>query len=315
MDHVFRCFVEKRPGFQVEAGNLLRDLQEQLGIAALADLRLFRRYDAQGLSSEIYSRARETVFSEPMVDNCYDEDLPDVGQCTLLAVESLPGQFDQRADSCAQCIGILTCGERPLINAATVYALYGPLSQEDLSKIRSYVINPVETREASLEKPASLRQSYAIPDSVITLTGLIAADDDALSSYLETYGLAMDLDDLKFFQDYFKNEAHRDPTITELKVVDTYWSDHCRHTTFSTHIDDAELQDENVCNAYAQYLSVREEVYGEKAATRPITLMDMGTLAAKALKKRGILKNLDESEEINACSVRIQADLDGESED
>ncbi len=315
MDHVFRCFVEKRPGFQVEAGNLLRDLQEQLGIAALADLRLFRRYDAQGLSSEIYSRARETVFSEPMVDNCYDEDLPDVGQCTLLAVESLPGQFDQRADSCAQCIGILTCGERPLINAATVYALYGPLSQEDLSKIRSYVINPVETREASLEKPASLRQSYAIPDSVITLTGLIAADDDALSSYLETYGLAMDLDDLKFFRDYFKNEAHRDPTITELKVVDTYWSDHCRHTTFSTHIDDAELQDENVCNAYAQYLSVREEVYGEKAATRPITLMDMGTLAAKALKKRGILKNLDESEEINACSVRIQADLDGESED
>ncbi len=315
MEQVFRCFVEKRPGFQVEAENLLRDLREQLGIQRLTGLRLFHRYDAQGLSQEIYNRARETVFSEPMVDQCWDETLPELGLCTLLAVEALPGQFDQRADSCAQCIGILTCGERPLVAAATVYALYGDLTPEDVDKIRSYVINPVESREAGLAKPESLQQTYAIPTEVDTLTGFIDAGSDQLPEYLERYGLAMDLDDLKFFQNYFKNEARRDPTITELKVVDTYWSDHCRHTTFSTHIDQVELQDEDVKAAYTQYLACREEVYGEKAATRPVTLMDIGTLAAKVLKKRGILKNLDESEEINACSVHVDADMDGQTED
>ncbi len=315
MDQVFRCFVEKRPGFQVEADNLLRDLRDQLGIEGLIALRLFHRYDAQGLSKEIYVRARETVFSEPMVDHCYDETLPELGECTLLAVESLPGQFDQRADSCAQCIGILACGERPLISAATVYALYGNLTSEELQKIRDYVINPVETREASLTKPESLQQTYEIPTDVSTLEGFIDVDPSELSSYLDQYGLAMDLDDLKFFQNYFKNEAKRDPTITELKVVDTYWSDHCRHTTFSTHIDAVELFDKNVKTAFDQYLACRQEVYGDQAATRPITLMDIGTLAAKVLKKRGILKHLDESEEINACSVHVDADMDGQTED
>ncbi len=315
MDQVFRCFVEKRPGFQVEADNLLKNLKEQLDIPALTGLRLFRRYDAQGLSPAVYAQARETVFSEPMVDNCYDEALPELGACTLLAVESLPGQFDQRADSCAQCIGILTCGERPLVSAATVYALYGSLSPEDLDRIRGYVINPVEAREASLQKPETLEQSYAIPTEVATLTGFIDAPEDALPGYLEQYGLAMDLDDLKFFRAYFKNEAQRDPTITELKVVDTYWSDHCRHTTFSTHIDVASVFDENVRAAFDVYLDCRQEVYGDAAKTRPITLMDIGTLAAKTLKKRGILKHLDESEEINACSVHVDAEMDGQTED
>ena len=315
MDQVFRCYTEKRPGFQVEAENLKRDLTEQLGITGLTALRLFNRYDSQGLSREVYQRARDTVFSEPMVDNCYDEALPELGDCTLLAVEALPGQFDQRADSCAQCIGILTCGDRPLVSAAKVYALYGDLSDEDLSKIKNYVINPVESREASLKKPATLVQTYAIPTEVATLTGFIDAAESELPALVEQYGLAMDVDDLKFFQDYFKNQEHRDPTITELKVVDTYWSDHCRHTTFSTHIDAAELFDGDVRAAFDQYLACRKEVYGEKAATRPITLMDMGTLAAKALKKRGVLKNLDESEEINACSVHVAADMDGQSED
>ena len=315
MDQVFRCYTEKRPGFQVEAGNLKRDLIEQLGVTNLTDLRLLNRYDAQGLSPEIYQRARETVFSEPMVDECYDEVLPDLGDCTLLAVESLPGQFDQRADSCAQCIGILTCGDRPLVSAAKVYALYGDLSEADLDKIRGYVINPVESREASLDKPETLVQAYAIPTEVATLDGFIDAPEASLPALVEQYGLAMDVDDLKFFQNYFKTEEHRDPTITELKVVDTYWSDHCRHTTFSTHIDAAELFDGNVRAAFDQYLACRQEVYGEKAASRPITLMDIGTLAAKTLKKRGILQNLDESEEINACSVHVQADMDGKPED
>ena len=315
MERVFRCYTEKRPGFQVEADRLLRDFKEQLGIEGLTALRLFNRYDAQGLSQEVYASARETVFSEPMVDECYDEALPELGECTLLAVESLPGQFDQRADSCAQCIGILTCGERPLVNAAKVYALYGQLSAADLEKIRNYVINPVESREAGLDKPETLEQSYAIPTQVDTLTGFIDAEEAQLPAYLDKYGLAMDADDLKFFQDYFKNEERRDPTITELKVVDTYWSDHCRHTTFGTHIDDVTVLDDTVRRAFDQYLACRQEVYGEKAKTRPITLMDMGTLAAKALKKRGVLKNLDESEEINACSVHVAADMDGKTED
>ena len=315
MDRVFRCYTEKRPGFQVEADRLLRDFKEQLGITGLTALRLFNRYDAEGLSREVYESARETVFSEPMVDCCYDENLPELGKCTLLAVESLPGQFDQRADSCAQCIGILTCGERPLVNAAKVYALYGDLTAADLEKIRGYVINPVESREARLEKPETLVQTYAIPTQVDTLTGLIDAPEAQLPEYIEKFGLAMDVDDLKFFRDYFKQEEHRDPTITELKVVDTYWSDHCRHTTFGTHIDAVTLSDDAVRRAFDQYLACREEVYGEKAKTRPITLMDMGTLAAKALKKRGVLKNLDESEEINACSVHVAADMDGQIED
>ena len=315
MDQVFRCFVEKRAGFQVEADRLLTDLREQLGIQGLTALRLLHRYDAQGLDEATYRRARETVFSEPMVDECYDETLPELGDCRLLAVEALPGQFDQRADSCAQCIGMLTCGERPLISAATVYALYGELSDGDLEKIKGYVINPVESREASLEKPESLVQTYAIPTEVETLTGFTAAGEEALPDYLERYGLAMDLGDLRFFQNYFQTQEHRDPTVTELKVVDTYWSDHCRHTTFSTHIDEAEIFDPEVRAAYEQYLACREEIYGERVKTRPVTLMDLGTLAAKVLKKRGILKNLDESEEINACSVHVTADMDGKDED
>ena len=315
MNQVYRCYTEKREGFQVEATSLLRDLKDQLGIPGLTQLRILCRYDAQGLSPEVYAKARETVFSEPMVDDCYDEAMPELGDATVFAVESLPGQYDQRADSCAQCIGILTCGERPLVSAAKVYALYGSISQEELQRIKEYVINPVESREASLAKPQSLEQTYSIPTEVATLAGFTTLPKEALSPLIAQYGLAMDVDDLSFFQDYFKNEARRDPTITELKVVDTYWSDHCRHTTFSTHIDSADIQDQEVREAYELYLQCRQEVYGEKAKTRPITLMDMGTLAAKTLKKRGILKNLDESEEINACSVHINADMDGQDED
>ena len=222
MNQVYRCYTEKRDGFQVEAGSLLRDLRDQLGITGLKRLRILCRYDAQGLSPEVYASARQTVFSEPMVDDCYDETMPDLGDCTVFAVESLPGQYDQRADSCAQCIGILTCGERPLVSAAKVYALYGSITAEELQRIKEYVINPVESREASLEKPQSLEQTYAIPTEVATLTGFITLTPDALAPLIDQYGLAMDVDDLRFFQNYFKNEAHRDPTITELKVVDTY---------------------------------------------------------------------------------------------
>ncbi len=315
MNHVYRCFTEKRREFAVEASGVLRDLREQLGITALTGLRLFNRYDTQGIDEATYRQARQIVFSEPQVDDCYDEQLPPMAGAVLLAVEALPGQYDQRADSCAQCIQLLTCGERPTVSAATVYALFGDLTAEDRAKIAGYLINPVECREASMDKPETLEQTYAMPTQVATLEGFTALDESGLREVLEGYGLAMDLDDLKFLQTYFRDEEHRDPTITEVRVVDTYWSDHCRHTTFGTHLEQIQIDDPRVQAAYEDYLAARVEVYGEeKAAARPQTLMDVGTIGAKVLKKRGLLPELDESEEINACSIRVNAQVDGRDE-
>ena len=238
------------------------------------------------------------------------------GAHTVLAVEPLPGQFDQRADSCAQCIQLLTGGERPAVAAAKIYVLEGDLSAADMDKIRGYLINPVEAREASMDKPATLKVEYAIPTTVASVTGFIHMDEAALSDLLTNMGLAMDLDDLKFLQSYFRDEEKRDPTITEVRMVDTYWSDHCRHTTFLTEIDGVEIHDPMVQDAFDRYLAARVEVYGEeKAAKRPVTLMDIATAGAKVLKKRGYLKNIDESEEINACSIKVKALVSGHYED
>ncbi|MBR1780374.1 MAG: phosphoribosylformylglycinamidine synthase, partial [Oscillospiraceae bacterium] len=313
MNYVFRCFAEKRPGFDVEAGKVFAELREQLGIAGLEGVRILNRYDVDGVDYPVYLKSRTTVFSEPMCDAFYDENLPQIlGEHSILAVESLPGQFDQRADSCAHCIQLLAGCERPIVRCAKIYVLQGRLSEEELDRIRAYLINPVETREASMDKPETLAQSYDIPTSVVTLDGFRAKDEAALTQMLSDYGLAMDLNDLKFLQTYFRDEEGRDPTITELRLVDTYWSDHCRHTTFGTHIDSVEIADPEVRAAYESYLARRVEVYGEeKAARRPQTLMDLGTLGAKVLKKRGELPNLDESEEINACSIHIPVDVDG----
>ena len=317
MSQVFRCYVEKRPGFDVEAEKTLRELRDQLGIAGLTGLRLFNRYDVEGVDEAVYQAAKPTVFSEPQCDDIYDEFLPalEVGT-TLLAVEALPGQYDQRADSCAQCVMLLAGVDRPAVANARVYAMTGSLNQGDLDRIRAYLINPVECREASMDKPATLARSYDAPDHVAVLEGFTALDEAGLEKLLADYGLAMDLADLKFLQAYFRDEEKRDPTITEVRVVDTYWSDHCRHTTFSTHINSVEILDQLVAEAYRRYLDARVEVYGrEKASVRPQTLMDMATIGAKALKKRGLLKNLDESEEINACSIRVKASVDGQEQD
>ena len=309
---VYRCFSEKRPGFDVEARGLLKDLSDQLKIKTLTGVRYLCRYDAEGLSPEAYEKARHIVFSEPMADFCYDETFPvSEGVHTVLAVEPLPGQFDQRADSCAQCVQLLTGGERPAVAAAKVYVLEGPLTEEELGTIRNYLINPVEAREASMDKPTTLKTAYDIPTEVDTVEGFIAMDEAALTEMLKTLGLAMDLDDLKFLQKYFADEEQRDPTITEVRMIDTYWSDHCRHTTFLTEIDGAAIDDPMVQQAFDRYLAARVEVYGEeKAAKRPVTLMDIATAAAKVLKKRGYLQNLDESEEINACSIKIKVKVD-----
>ena len=314
---VSRCFVQKRPGFDVEAQGLCRDLREHLGIQELSGLSILNRYDIQGISPDVYGQAKGTVFSEPQVDAVYDEDFPRPDRPhSVLAVEALPGQFDQRSDSAAQCIQLMTGGGRPLVAYARVYVLEGTLSQASLDEIRAYLINPVECREASLDKPDTLVRTYDVPAQVETLDGFITLDAAALADLLDRLGLAMDLDDLSFLQGYFRDWERRDPTITEVRVVDTYWSDHCRHTTFSTHLDGVDIQDPQVRGAYERYLAAREEVYGqEKAKKRPQTLMDIATIGAKVLKKRGELPELDESEEINACSIHVTADVGGEEQD
>ena len=310
---VNRCYSGKENGFDVEARSLFSSLHDLLEIKNLTHVRYLCRYDAEGLAPETYEKAKGIVFSEPMADVCYDEDFPrPEGAHTILAVEPLPGQFDQRADSCAQCIQLLTGGERPTVAAAKIYVLEGELTAEDMDKIRGYLINPVDTREASMDKPATLKVEYAIPTSVASVVGFTHMDESALSDLLHHMGLAMDLDDLKFLQTYFRDTEKRDPTITEVRMVDTYWSDHCRHTTFSTHIDRVEILDPAVDSAYRRYLTARAEVYGpEKAAARPQTLMDLATIGAKVLKKRGLLQNLDQSEEINACSIQVPVTIDG----
>ena len=310
---VYRVYVEKKAELANEARALQHDLRAFLGIRSLTGLRLYNRYDLEGISRELFDYTVKTVLSEPQLDLVTDQ--APQGDA-VFAVEYLPGQFDQRADSAAQCIQILSQGERPVVRTARVYALEGVLTPQELEAVKQYVINPVESREASLDLPETLRMEYTVPTSVRTITGFTAMDAAGLDALREDLGLAMDLDDLKFLQAYFRDEERRDPTITEIRVVDTYWSDHCRHTTFSTHLDRVEIHDEAIEAAYRRYLDARVEVYGaEKAAKRPQTLMDLATIGAKVLKKRGMLPELDESEEINACSIHVKADVNGQTQD
>ena len=304
---VYRVYVEKKPGLDQEARALLNDARSLLGIESLTKVRLFNRYDAEGLSRELFDSAIRTVFSEPQLDLA--SELVDVGDALVFAVEYLPGQFDQRADSAAQCIQILSRGERPLIRSAKVYALYGALTEQELEEIKKYVINPVEAREASLRKPDTLALAYEIPTEVEILDGFRELQREELEELGRKLGLAMDGDDFAFCQDYFRAEG-RDPSITEVRVLDTYWSDHCRHTTFNTVIDEARFADPLLQSAWEDYLSLRRDL----GRTKPVCLMDLGTIAAKALKKAGKLQRLDESEEINACTVKIEVTVDGKTE-
>ena len=311
---VYRVFVEKRPGLAPECASLLADCRSFLGLTGLERVRIWNRYDAEGLDAALFERAKRTVFSEPQLDLVSDEADTD-GAAAVFAVEPLPGQFDQRSDSAAQCIQLLSQGERPAVRSARVYALYGALTPAQVDAVKRYVINPVESREAAFEKPAALTADPPRPGRVERLTGFTALDGAGLEALLEKLGLAMDLADLQLLQTYFRDEERRDPTMTEIRIVDTYWSDHCRHTTFSTRLEGADIQDEAVRAAYDRYLALRGEVYGEKAASRPQTLMDIATIGTKALKKRGLLPELDESEEINACSIHVPAEIDGKTED
>ena len=302
---VYRVFVEKKQGLDNEAQGLLSEAKNLLGMEGLENVRLFNRYDAENITEELFDYAVKTVFSEPQLDIAAASiQLPGA---VVFAVEALPGQFDQRADSAAQCIQIISQGDRPLIRTAKVYALYGTLSEKDIAEFKKYVINPVECREAAMEMPETLAIQYEIPTEVATLHGFTKLDRDGLADFIAQYGLAMDLDDITFCQSYFVSED-RDPTITEIRMIDTYWSDHCRHTTFGTIIDDVKFEDALLQKTYEEYLSTREAL---GRSEKPICLMDLATVAVKHLKANGKLNKLDESEEINACTVKIDVTVDG----
>lgn len=311
---VYRIYVEKKPEFAVEADSQISGIKSALGLNNLKSLRIINRYDAEGLSAEDFKLAVPVVFSEPAVDVTYDH-LPDVADDEyVFAVEYLPGQFDQRADSCAQCISLLTGGKRPIVKSAKIYIAKGNLSDDEINEIKNYMINPVESREASLDRFETLDIKYDIPTSVDTVEGFIYSTDDELRETLETMGLAMDFDDIKFCQAYFRDTEKRNPTITEIRMIDTYWSDHCRHTTFSTIIDNVDIKADYIADTFADYINTRKDLYAGRT-DKPVTLMDLACIGAKALKKEGLLDDLDESEEINACSVKIKVDVDGVDED
>ena len=304
---VFRIFVEKKPGLDNEAQSLKNDIKELLQIEGIEQVRLFNRYDVDDIDKELFRYAVNTVFSEPQLDNV-TEKLPEADY--LFAVEYLPGQFDQRAASAAECIQIISKGDRPTVKTAKVYALYGGLSKEDVEAVKKYVINSVEAREADMSLPKTLMTEYEMPAPVEVLNGFCSFNEEELADFISDRGLAMDLADIKLCQQYFKGED-REPTITEIKMIDTYWSDHCRHTTFNTIIDSVKFEDEVLQKAYDRYIDVRKSL----GRTKPVTLMDIGTIAAKQLKKDGKLDKLDESEEINACTVKIKVNIDGKAED
>ena len=303
---VFRIYVEKKNGLDHGASALKKDLRDLLGIKGIEELRMYNRYDVENLSQELFENSVKTVFSEPQTDNTYT-------QCptgdVVFAVEYLPGQFDARAASAAECIQIISKGERPDVRTATVYVLNGNISEEEVQSIKKYVINPVEAREASLDTVDTLKADYTIPTEVEILDGFCALSREQLAQFIDERGLAMDIDDILFCQQYFISEK-REPTITEIKMIDTYWSDHCRHTTFLTTIDNVKFEDELLQNTYEEYIADRKML----GRTKPVNLMDIATLATRVLKKAGKLQKLDESEEINACTVKIDVIRDGKVE-
>ncbi len=313
---VRRVLVEKREGFDLEAKALKKDLVESLHIDNIENLRILNRYDVEGISEEVYENAAKTIFSEPNLDVVYYEEIPKLNDERVFAIEFLPGQYDQRGDWAAQCVQIVNQGIRPAINTAKVYILSGKITDEEFSKIKDYCINPVDSREASLEKPETLKMETEIPTTVEVLDGFIDLDENGLKTFVSEKGLAMTLGDLQHVQKYFKDTEKRNPTITEIKVLDTYWSDHCRHTTFMTEIENVKIEDgkfnDIVKEAYQMYLNSRDNVYVNRH--KDICLMDIATVAVKELKKNGKLNDLDESEEINACSINVDVEVDGKME-
>ena len=317
MPKVIRIFVEKREGMNVVAQETKWDLRHNLGIRAIEELRFVNRYDIEGMTEDEFDHAKNIILSEPNQDVIYEEILPVDEGWRVFAMEYLPGQYDQRADSAEQCVQLLTQGERCKILTARVVCVKGDITDEDFEKIQNYLINPVESRLASLDKPDSLDLPVDQPENVKVIEGFTSWNDDEMSEFFGSMGFAMTLDDLKFTRDYFRDTERRDPTITELRVIDTYWSDHCRHTTFLTRLSKVEIEKSALTgvieDALKAYYDTRDEVYG-KDTTRDVSLMDMALIGMKALKKRGLIPDLDESEEINACSIEVPVTIDGKTE-
>ena len=308
---IYRIFVEKKDNLQ--AKKVLEEAKSLLGIKDIADVRYLLRYDVEGMSEKELEEAIPGVFSEPPVDNVYRETVQFGEGYSVFAIAYLTGQYDQRADSAAQCVQLLTQKERPLIKCARVYAVKGA-TEEEVEKLKKHLINPVESEEVSLEKPQTLVTEHVAAPDVESVKGFISMTDEQVAAYHKKMGFAMSVEDLVFVRDYFISEK-RDPTETELKVIDTYWSDHCRHTTFATEITDVQINSENprVGEAYKLYKDLFSELYAGRTDKYPC-LMDIATIGAKKLKKEGRLSNLDESEEINACSVNVDVELDGKPE-
>ncbi|WP_297129691.1 phosphoribosylformylglycinamidine synthase [uncultured Eubacterium sp.] len=317
MSKVYRVFAEKKKGNDIEAVHMLNDLKNNVGITGLEEVRIINRYDAEGLSEESFKAAVKGVFSEANLDDVYYEEITFSPEWKVFATEFLPGQYDQRADSAAQCIQLLTVGERPTVTSAKVIAVKGDITDAEFDKIKAYVINPVESRLASMDKPETLDIKSDVPADIVRINGFINMTDEEIAKYHASMGFAMSIADLCWVRDYFKNDENRDPSLTELKVIDTYWSDHCRHTTFATQLDEIKIDEgkysKAIEEALEQYFELRKEVYGDRK-DKIVCLMDMACLGTKVLKKRGIVTNLDESEEINACSINVDVEIDGKVE-
>lgn len=311
---VKRIYVQKKEGFDVEAKGLLQDIKENLLIDNLQDLIILNRYDVEGITDEVFETAKNTVFSEPQVDKCFEEEYPFKKEDKIFGVEFLPGQFDQRANSLSECLQILTEGAKPVSKSAKIYVLKGNLTNAEVNKIKAYIINPVDSRECTLEKLNTLEEKQQEPEDVAVVEGFITMTDVDSKKFYDKYGFAMDMEDLKFCQKYFRDIEKRDPSITEMKMIDTYWSDHCRHTTFLSKLEKVEIDWKLANSIYEEYKKSREYVYDGKKA-KDICLMDVATIAVKELKKKGMLKDLDESEEINACSIKANILVDGKEEE
>lgn len=311
---VKRIYVKKKDGFDIEAKELLADIQENLGIKALNNIIILNRYDVEGITQEAFEQAQNTIFSEPQVDECFVEDYPFQEQDHVFGVEYLPGQFDQRASALEECLQILLEGNRPTAKTAKIYILQGNLQEQEIKKIKKYRINQVDSQESSLQKKSSLQQTMETPANVAIVEGFTEMTKEDSQSFYQKYGFAMDFADLQFCQKYFKEVEKRNPTMTEMKMIDTYWSDHCRHTTFLTKLEVLEIKWDLLQKVYQDYLKARDSIYENRKA-KDICLMDIATIAAKELKKAGYLKELDESEEINACSIKAEILVDGKPEE
>lgn len=308
---VKRIYVQKKYGFDVEATGILKDLQENLLLTNLEKVIVYNRYDVSGISDETFEKAKNTIFSEPQVDICFEENIKTDENDKVFGIEYLPGQFDQRANSLAECLQILTEGERPITKTAKIYVLKGKMSEEDVERVKKYLINPVDSRECALEKPTELKEEFVVPEDVAVIEGFIEMTEEDSEKFYKKYGFAMDFADLKFCQKYFRDTEKRNPTITEMKMIDTYWSDHCRHTTFLTKLEKIDIEWDLLEKVYKEYLAARVDVNDK----RDVCLMDIAIIAVKELKKQGYLKDLDESEEINACSFKATIDVDGKEEE